>query len=59
MEDLTKNITITVEETKMLREQFLSKYAKEQGWDANNLSSNQMLEIVTHKQYQNPGLILG
>ena len=59
MEDLTKNITITVEETKMLREQFLQKYSKEQGWDHNKLSSSQMLEIVTNKQYQNPGLILG
>ena len=34
-------------------------YCKEKGWDSKNLSSNQMLEMVTHKDYKNPGLMLG
>jgi hypothetical protein len=58
-EDFTKTVPFTVEETKLLREQFIDKYSKQKGWDKNKLSSNQMLEIVTHKEYKNPGLVLG
>tara|TARA_B100000497_G_C7620554_1_gene372806 strand:- start:150 stop:332 length:183 start_codon:yes stop_codon:yes gene_type:complete len=57
--ELSKDIPFTVDEVKLLREKFLSTYCKEKGWDSKNLSSNQMLEVVTHKDYKNPGLILG
>jgi hypothetical protein len=57
--ELSKDIPFTVEETKLLREKFISNYCKEKGWDSEKLSSNQMLEVVTHKDYKNPGLILG
>tara|TARA_X000000368_G_scaffold134953_1_gene105924 strand:- start:4929 stop:5111 length:183 start_codon:yes stop_codon:yes gene_type:complete len=57
--ELSKDIPFTVEETKMLREKFIEKYCKEKGWNSKNLSSNQMLEVVTHRNYKNPGLILG
>ena len=57
--ELSKDIPFTVDEVKLLREKFISTYCKEKGWDLKNLSSNQMLEVVTHKDYKNPGLILG
>jgi|TARA_B100000768_G_C11045512_1_gene276090 hypothetical protein len=57
--ELSKDIPFTVDEVKLLREKFISTYCKEKGWDSKNLSSNQMLEVVTHKDYKNPGLILG
>lgn len=59
MQDLSKSITPTIEETKMMREQFINKYSKDKGWDPDKLSSNQMLEIVTQRGYKNPALILG
>jgi hypothetical protein len=43
----------------MLREKFLHEYSKNKGWNPNELSTNQMLEIVSQKQYKAPGLILG
>ena len=45
---------LTKEDLKLLREQFISKYSKEKGWDINRLTSNQMLEIVQNDDYKNP-----
>ena len=59
MENISNQFSLTTEEVNLLREQFIDKYSKEKGWDKKNLSSNQMLEIVTNKKYKNPGLILG
>jgi hypothetical protein len=59
MENISNQFSLTTEEVNLLREQFIDKYSKEKGWDKKNLSSNQMLEIVTNKEYKNPGLILG
>lgn len=59
MENISNQFALTTEEVNLLREQFIEKYSKQKGWDKNNLSSNQMLEIVTNKEYKNPGLILG
>lgn len=43
----------------LLREKFIVEYSKKMGWDYKELSPNQMLEIVNHKEYQHPGLLLG
>ena len=40
-----------------LREKFISEYARKKGWDKNNLSPNQLLEIVQSKGYSNPSII--
>jgi hypothetical protein len=58
-QNISNQFALTTEEVNLLREQFIEKYSKQKGWDKNNLSSNQMLEIVTNKEYKNPGLILG
>jgi hypothetical protein len=41
-----------------LREKFIIDYAKKKGWDKDQLSPTQMLEIVQQSGYKNPGLIL-
>jgi hypothetical protein len=57
--ELIKNSSLSKEETDLLREKFVNEYSKNKGWNSNDLSTNQMLEIVSQKQYKSPGLILG
>lgn len=57
--ELIKNSSLSQEEINMLREKFLHEYSKNKGWNPKELSTNQMLEIVSQKQYKSPGLILG
>lgn len=56
--DLIKSTTnLSKEELNLLREKFVVEYSKKKGWDKNNLSTTQMMEIVEQKQYKNPGII--
>lgn len=48
------NIELTKEEKNILRERFLKDYAKKKGWNHNNLSPNQMLEVISQKDYKSP-----
>jgi hypothetical protein len=57
--ELIKNSSLSQEEVNLLREKFLNEYSKDKGWNPKELSTNQMLEIVSQKQYKTPGLILG
>ena len=57
--ELIRNSSLSKEETDLLREKFVNEYSKNKGWNAKELSTNQMLEIVSQKQYKAPGLILG
>ena len=57
--DLIKNQAISKEQTTLLREKFISEYSKKKGWNPKNLSTVQMLEITTQKEYKSPGMILG
>ena len=43
----------------LLQEQFLNNYARNKGWDVNNLTPNQLLEIVSQSGYKSPMLIKG
>jgi hypothetical protein len=54
-----KNNFLSDDEKLLLREKFISEYSKKKGWNVKELTSTQMLEIATQKEYQNPGLILG
>lgn len=45
------------EDITILREKFISEYTRKKGWDKNNLTPNQLLEIIEQKGYSNPGLI--
>jgi hypothetical protein len=57
--ELIKNSSLSQQELNLLREKFLNEYSKSKGWNPKELSTNQMLEIVSQKQYKTPGLILG
>lgn len=58
MKDLKKPV-ISAEETTLFREKFIVEYSKKKGWNHKELSTSQMLEIATQKEYKNPGMILG
>ncbi len=36
------------------REKFFNEYIKKKNWDKENLTPNQLLEIVEHNLYRNP-----
>lgn len=55
---LIKTTGLTSDEICLLREKFLNNYSKEKGWNPNELSTIQMLEIVDQTGYRTPGLIL-
>lgn len=58
--DLLKgNQGLTKEEISLLRERFINEYSKKKGWNPKELSTSQMLEIATQKEYKTPGIILG
>lgn len=52
-------LNISDDDLKILRENFIVKYSKKKGWDPDKLTTSQMMEIVSSKEYKNPGLILG
>ncbi len=47
------------EEMSLLREKFVSDYSRKKGWNTDKLSPDQLLEIVSQKEYKNPLIILG
>jgi hypothetical protein len=57
-ENLIKSTqNISKDDLNILREKFINEYSRKKGWDKNNLTPNQLLEIVEQKGYKNPGLI--
>jgi hypothetical protein len=56
---MIKNEALPKDEALLLREKFISEYSKKKGWDPKELSTNQMLEIVSQREYKTPGIILG
>ena len=54
---MIKNEAIPSEDVNLLREKFVNEYSKKRGWDPKELTSTQMLEIVSQREYK--GLILG
>jgi hypothetical protein len=58
-DELIKKTLLTNEESTLLREKFIVEYSKKKGWNHKELTTTQMLEIATHKEYKQPGLLLG
>lgn len=50
---------ISDDEVNLLREKFINEYSTQKGWNPNELTTKQMLEITSQKGYQAPGLLLG
>jgi hypothetical protein len=57
--EILKGNNLEKEDLNMLREKFIIDYSKQKGWNYKELTSSQMLEIVTQKEYKTPGIILG
>jgi hypothetical protein len=49
---------LSKEDENMLKEKFVMDYSRKKGWDKENLTPTQMLEIVQQSGYKNPGMIL-
>lgn len=45
---------ISNEEKSVLREKFIREYSRIKNWDPMNLTSKQMLEIISQDPYKNP-----
>lgn len=45
------------EDINLLREKFISEYSRQKGWNKQNLTPTQMLEIVEQKAYKSPGML--
>lgn len=54
---MIKNEAIPSDEATLLRERFINEYSRKKGWNSKELSTTQMLEIVSQREYK--GLILG
>ncbi len=46
--------SLTKQEKSIIKEKFIREYCRKKGWNMNNLTSNQMLEIVSQSKYKNP-----
>jgi hypothetical protein len=55
---LKNNTKLSTKDETFLREKFIIDYTKQKGWDKENLSPTQMLEIAQQPGYKNPGMIL-
>jgi hypothetical protein len=49
---LIKDATISERDIEELREIFKREYAKKKGWDPNNLTTEQLNEIVSDKRWE-------
>jgi hypothetical protein len=56
---MIKNEALPKDDALLLREKFINEYSKKKGWNPSELSTNQMLEIVSQREYRAPGIILG
>lgn len=54
---LKSSNNLSKEDLNLLREKFVGEYSKKKGWNKDNLTSTQMLEIVEQKEYKNPGIL--
>jgi len=52
------NAKLSKEDENVLREKFVLDYCRKKGWDKENLSPTQMLEMVQESGYKNSGMIL-
>lgn len=47
-------VKLTKEEISLLKEKFIHKYCKKRGWNPKELSTNQMLKIISESKYKSP-----
>ena len=54
---LIKDSSISDKELNELRERFKIQYASSKGWNPNNLTEEQLNEILSDKRWKTPGLL--
>jgi hypothetical protein len=54
---LIKDSSLSDNEINALRESFKIQYARSKGWDPNNLTEEQLKEILSDKRWQSPLLL--
>jgi hypothetical protein len=59
MDKMIKNEVIPSEDVTLLREKFINEYSRKKGWNPKELTTNQMLEITSQREFKTPGMILG
>ena len=59
MDKMIKNEAMPSEDVTLLREKFINEYSKKRGWNPKELTTNQMLEITSQREFKTPGMILG
>lgn len=55
--DNRKNVNISESEIIQLRDNFTNEYINEKGWDQNNLTFEQIMEIRSNVKWKNPHLM--
>ena len=56
---MIKNEAMPSDDVTLLREKFINEYSKMKGWNPKELSTTQMLEITSQREFKTPGIILG
>lgn len=57
MDKMIEETGLSDKDLKMLREDFVDKYAKDKGWDIEELTTEQLNEIYQQDGYKKPGLL--
>lgn len=55
--DNSKKVNISESEIIQLRDNFTNEYVNEKGWDKNNLTFEQVMEIRSNVKWKNPHLM--
>lgn len=50
-------LNLSDKEMEILKENVKREYCRKMGWNADSLTPEQLLEIVSSKEYKNPSLI--
>lgn len=58
MDKLIKETGLSEKDLNELKEAYKEKYAKMKGWDKDNLTMEQLNEIVQQPEYKKAGLLL-
>jgi hypothetical protein len=56
---MIKNNGLSINETKVLQNKFISEYATRKGWTVESLTTEQLAEIKEQSGFKSAGLMLG
>ncbi len=50
-------VNLTKEEIKILKEKFIKDYSKKKGWNPKELTTGQMMQIISQEGFRSPKLL--